>query len=658
MSRTRRKQNARPHPERLSLPAAPSSRYAAPILMLTLVLSALLFAQNLNDDFLVADTQRILDSRAQGLSVFEPGQGDGFAPVSDLVLFAQSALFGFSPIGYHMIALALHLLAIWLLFHIANRLSSTFWAAIAAALFAAHPLHAGTVAWISAQPQLLTTVLTLAGCLFYLRSLVSIGWGDYGLSVLLMTAALFCVPEAWIAPAPLILLGAFYGPSPIWTNLTTRWKGLALLVFVAVATQSFRLAIQGGFGTFAALPTEASLLFENYLRNIPQALLTPINREAFAPSWVWVETALMVAGWFCLAGLVWFRNRRNLWPGLLLGMIAAYPLALSGPVGRNFETGALLYLPSAGFALFVAAILENAFEKGTRASKVLLAGLAVWAMAWVPLLAFHVSAYNQAAGQAEVLRKGVNVPFEQTDKTGPVFCERFSDSPRGVRFYAGDFSRLFLPTIGAQPDGVFFRVDENFLRRYPQAPPFRFAAKKDGFVHLVQARGEVVDRTSQTRSLLERSEKQETTSRLLLRVVDDRLTPYRDLPPRIEIEPSTVVPATSITRLCLKMDLRDDRPGSKPMYLLTWGDEHGAIEAVLDHAPSAAGFTCALMDRDPRWGAAGILTDLFITPLGLSGSIHLMEAEIVYRTTIVEIDQELNLQDEDAFWQMLDAETN
>jgi hypothetical protein len=77
-------------------------------------------------------------------------------------------LFGFIAGGYHLTNLILHILSTLLLFWLFNRMTGAIWkSAFVAGLFALHPLHVESVAWIAERKDVLSAffwMLTL--CLY------------------------------------------------------------------------------------------------------------------------------------------------------------------------------------------------------------------------------------------------------------------------------------------------------------------------------------------------------------------------------------------------------------------------------------------------------------------------------------------------------------
>lgn len=97
----------------------------------------------------------------------------GWVPLTWLSLMLDSSMFGINPFGYHLTNLLLHVMNTILLFLIICRMTKALWpSAFVAALFAIHPLHVESVAWIAERRDVLSTffmMLTLGAYCFYVE---------------------------------------------------------------------------------------------------------------------------------------------------------------------------------------------------------------------------------------------------------------------------------------------------------------------------------------------------------------------------------------------------------------------------------------------------------------------------------------------------------
>jgi len=91
-------------------------------------------------------------------------------PLTWLSLMLDAELFGKSPAGPHFTNLLFHATNAVLLFLLLRQLTSAIWrSALVAALFALHPLHVESVAWISERKDVLSAFFALLALIAYAR---------------------------------------------------------------------------------------------------------------------------------------------------------------------------------------------------------------------------------------------------------------------------------------------------------------------------------------------------------------------------------------------------------------------------------------------------------------------------------------------------------
>jgi len=128
-------------------------------------------------------------------------------PVTWLSLMLDYQIFGLNPFGYHLINLLFHVLNTILLFLILRRMTKTLWpSAFVAALFAIHPLHVESVAWIAERKDVLSTfffMLTLGAYSYYVEHP---GFRRYFFVLLFFVLGLMAKPMLVTLPFVLLLL--------------------------------------------------------------------------------------------------------------------------------------------------------------------------------------------------------------------------------------------------------------------------------------------------------------------------------------------------------------------------------------------------------------------------------------------------------------------
>lgn len=126
---------------------------------------------NYDDPIYVIDNLHIRTVSWQSLAwCFQPGYGDLWHPLTWMSHMLDFQLYGLHPGGHHATSVALHILNSMLLFLLLNRMTKALWpSAMVAALFAWHPLHVESVAWISERKDVLSALFWMLTIWAYVR---------------------------------------------------------------------------------------------------------------------------------------------------------------------------------------------------------------------------------------------------------------------------------------------------------------------------------------------------------------------------------------------------------------------------------------------------------------------------------------------------------
>jgi len=164
---------------------------------------------NYDDNVYVVENTRIgqglsRDNVLWSLTAFVNGNWHPLTLVSHMV---DVHLFGLEPAGHHGVNLALHVVNVLLLYWLLAGATLQPWpSALAAALFAVHPLNIQTVAWIAERKSLLSTALWLAALLVHVAYRRKPDGKKYLMLVFLAALALAAKPMAVTLPLTLVLL--------------------------------------------------------------------------------------------------------------------------------------------------------------------------------------------------------------------------------------------------------------------------------------------------------------------------------------------------------------------------------------------------------------------------------------------------------------------
>jgi tetratricopeptide (TPR) repeat protein len=119
---------------------------------------------NYDDDTYVSDNPHILNGLTENTIIwaFTTGYANFWHPLTWLSYMLDWQLFGLNPAGFHLTNLLFHIANTLLLFFVLKQMTNAVWqSAFVAALFALHPLHVESVAWVSERKDVLSTFFWL-----------------------------------------------------------------------------------------------------------------------------------------------------------------------------------------------------------------------------------------------------------------------------------------------------------------------------------------------------------------------------------------------------------------------------------------------------------------------------------------------------------------
>src|SRR5262245_38694116 len=136
---------------------------------------------------------------------FDLGATQQYYPVLHSAFWLQHRLWGDRPLGYHLVNIALHVLVAAMAGLTLRRLSVPG-AYLAAAVFALHPVHVESVAWITELKNTLSAAFYLGAAMAYLRFEDSRRIRPYLSSLVLFALALGSKTVTATLPAALLVV--------------------------------------------------------------------------------------------------------------------------------------------------------------------------------------------------------------------------------------------------------------------------------------------------------------------------------------------------------------------------------------------------------------------------------------------------------------------
>jgi tetratricopeptide (TPR) repeat protein len=244
---------------------------------------------------------------AQGIKwAFTTTIEGNWIPLMWLSHMLDAALYGTHPGGHHLSNLILHILNIVVLFLLFNEMTGEVWkSAFIAALFAFHPAHVESVAWVSERKDLLSAFFWFIAMLAYVKYAARPSLKRYMYVAVLFVLGLMSKPMLVTLPFVLLLIDN-------WPLGRLRETGLARLIIEKIPL----FAIAGVFSvityyaqknykavvSLAELPLSLRLgnVVVSYVKYLKNALLpTELSvfyprMEAIAP-WRWLTAAAILA---------------------------------------------------------------------------------------------------------------------------------------------------------------------------------------------------------------------------------------------------------------------------------------------------------------------------------------------------------------------------
>lgn len=350
---------------------------------------------NLDDNLYVFDNPTI----KSGMSwetvkwAFTVSHSANWHPLTWLTHMLDVEMFALNAGGHHAVNVIYHIINSVLAFAVFRRMTQSFWqSALVGVLFAVHPAHVESVAWISERKDVLSTMFWLLTMFAYIR------WNEtgsrlssplYGATIVLFALGLMSKPM--LVTLPFVLLLCDYWP--LERLKLFDWKCTGLLfaekipLFVLSAASSYVTVLAqragGSIETLEYLPLEvrfvnALVAYAKYIATLfyPANLAVWYPYDRNFPSVQIVGTSLLL---LAITGIcLWqIRTRKYLLMGWLWFLGTLVPVIGIVQVGSQSMADRYTYVPYFGLFIMLVWGICDLFKKFGLDQKIAIAFLGV-----------------------------------------------------------------------------------------------------------------------------------------------------------------------------------------------------------------------------------------------------------------------------------------
>ena len=366
---------------------------------------------NFDDDLYVYNAPAIQAGlTAQGIALaFTSQHARNWHPLATLSHMLDCQLYGLKPGGHHATNVILHIITVLLLFRVLREMTGAVWkSAIVAALFAVHPLHVESVAWVSERKDVLSAMFFLLMLGAYVRYARGPSMTRYLLVAVLFAAGLMSKPMLVSVPAILLLLDywplrRFEQPSSTTGKTKVVNSGnqpctrqrlflekIPLFVLAGGSCVATFVLQKRATGAIPPLPFlwRVENAFVSYMIYVWKTLW-PTHLAVFYPHPnntlpIWVVILAMMLLLAITVSAIVFRNKRPyVFTGWSWYLVMLMPVIGLIQVGEQGHADRYTYLPHIGlfllavwFAADVAAVRESRSRFATATAAVIILALA------------------------------------------------------------------------------------------------------------------------------------------------------------------------------------------------------------------------------------------------------------------------------------------
>lgn len=358
--------------------------------LLLVLITASVYRQVINFDFINYDDNEYVFNNPHvqnGITydsiiwAFTTGHSSNWHPLTWLSHMTDCRIFGLWAGGHHLTSLVFHIINSLLLFFVFQKMTGGKWqSAFMAALFALHPLHVQSVAWISERKDVLSAFFWMLTLLAYVRYVRRPDRPSYVLVLAFYLLGLMSKPMVMTLPFVLLLLD--YWPLNRFRldgsqkNRVAKiaglfWEKIPLFILTAASAGITFLAQDkwGAVRSFDMIPLTHRLsnMLISYVQYIVK-FLYPIKLGIFYPYPEGVPGWKLIASIMVLTAVSWAAIKLiNRKPWFIVGWLwflgTLVPVIGIVQVGIQSMADRYMYLPMIGLLILISWGIPELFCK-------------------------------------------------------------------------------------------------------------------------------------------------------------------------------------------------------------------------------------------------------------------------------------------------------
>ena len=314
------------------------------IVSLIVLLTAVAYGPALRGDFIWDDNEYVRDNTLlrslEGLQQIwlVPSATPQYHPLVFTTFWFEYHLWGLQPLGYHVVNVMLHALDSILVWLVLTRLAVPG-ALLAAAVFALHPMHVESVAWITERKDVLSAAFYLFTLLAWLRFLEDRRPASYATALVAFSCTL--LSKSVLCTLPLIALLLTWWRAPGLWRQAVLWMLPFFVLSGAVGVLTMWREYQHGNPPLALSALDRLAIAGSALSFYALTLVWPVRLTAIYSQWalpaITAIGTVLAFGWAVTLGLL-YRLRLRLGAGPFVA-VAAFVITMSpmlGVVDNNF----------------------------------------------------------------------------------------------------------------------------------------------------------------------------------------------------------------------------------------------------------------------------------------------------------------------------------